>query len=542
MTIHERRQSELRFGVPNLAKFLPTGSSQIQLPSYLSDRNELLDRYPKELSLLLDSYFEDSYRIAKKHGVGRGLSITNAGRFAMHLLRRATGQMRRSKVDVAFNSSRTRQLAKHCSNACKRIRKSEKTEEIALASCSDFARSKGIDAPIPGGPTRTIEGCLERLSSLTWWQRAIKRAYARESEGALREAGLVSKSTGLYVSNDAVELRMSNKARQREFCRFIEAVNDLGESFTLDQLIDSSVSSPRIRRSEMMARIAGLEADCRRDGMVADLYTLTTPSRCHCNLASGFKNPKFDGSTPRDGQHWLCQNWARVRANLKRKGLHVCGIRVAEPHHDGTPHWHLLLYCAQEDRDRIRAIIRDYMLRDQGDEPGASNKRIAITEIDYRRGSGVSYVAKYVSKNIDGFGIDSDHEAPCGTKASDAAVRVETWASLWGIRQFQFFGAAPVGVWREIRRLREPTEDWLEPVRQLVDKGDWAGFTQIVRGTATAASVAVVSLWRKWVDRPGEYGDPIGFKAVGVRNATEHIQTRERTWTFRFAVPLEFCQ
>ena len=120
------------------------------------------------------------------------------------------------------------------------------------------------------------------------------------------------------------------------------------------------------------------------------------------------------------------------------------------------------------------------MLRDAGDEPGASSKRVLVMKIDYSRGTGASYLAKYISKNIDGYGIDRDFEAPADVKASDAAVRVETWASTWGIRQFQFFGAAPIGVWRELRRLREETEAWLEPVRKLVDKGDWAGFVDSV--------------------------------------------------------------
>ncbi|WP_461552938.1 replication endonuclease [Sulfuriferula sp.] len=57
-------------------------------------------------------------------------------------------------------------------------------------------------------------------------------------------------------------------------------------------------------------------------------------------------------------------------------------LDVAEPHHDATPHWHMLLFVAPEQRDRFREIIRHYALQDspdeEGDEPGMSERYIKI--------------------------------------------------------------------------------------------------------------------------------------------------------------------
>ena len=45
-----------------------------------------------------------------------------------------------------------------------------------------------------------------------------------------------------------------------------------------------------------------------------------------------------------------------------------------------------------------------------------------------------------------------------GVKVSESISRVAAWASIWGIRQFQFFASGSVTIWRELRRIKSRPE------------------------------------------------------------------------------------
>ncbi|EKK2105829.1 replication endonuclease, partial [Salmonella enterica] len=150
----------------------------------------------------------------------------------------------------------------------------------------------------------------------------------------------------------------------------------------------------------------------------------------------------------------LCRVWNRATAKLKREDLRPYGFRVAEPHHDGTPHWHALLFMPQEQVKATVAILRAYFIAEDRDELGRNTgARFKSKKMDPRKGSATAYIAKYISKNIDGHALAGELDDESGKPLNETAKYAMAWASLHRIRQFQPIGQPPISVYRELRKL-----------------------------------------------------------------------------------------
>lgn len=254
-------------------------------------------------------------------------------------------------------------------------------------------------------------------------------------------------------------------------------------------------------------------------------------------------NPSYDGTKPDQAHKYLCNTWSKTRSKWKRDSIEVFGLRITEPNHDGTPHWHLLLFCAPEQMASMIATINRYFLEDSADEPGAKKHRVKVEKIDPRKGSAIGYIAKYIAKNLDGHQLSEDL---FGTEIKETCERVDAWRATWRIRGFQFIGAQVVGVWRELRRLREATSGPIEDFRKCADEGDFKSFINLIGGPCVKAAARVIDLTKAWSDKPGKYGDPTGYQVTGVSVGNVTVLTRLHTWTIerraRKLHPLEFCQ
>ena len=228
--------------------------------------------------------------------------------------------------------------------------------------------------------------------------------------------------------------------------------------------------------------------------------------------------------------------WALVRADLNRKDIKLYGFRIAEPQHDGTPHWHMLVFLEQHQANEFKNVIEHYALREDGDEAGAKENRCDFKDIDYSRGSATGYIAKYVSKNVNGANLDSDID---GGNAIEAAQRVEAWASCWGIRQFQQLGAGAVTVWRELRRLKALCNETelFRGIFEAADKGKWAEFVKLMGGVFCKRNEqAIRPLYKEKLDtETGEikqsyFDGVVSISLRGIKVGEKEVITRVHEW------------
>lgn len=431
-------------------------------------------------------------------------------------------------------------------------------EAYAALCARDLLAERGMLEFYPSGPTMTRAGILKRLVCAKFWRRTLRKLHARTVEACAIGIGIVGRHAGLYASDEAVRRRIAQNARNARALESVTAANDMGQAYTLAELAASGTANKAIRRVELLTRIAGFELIAKGMGHEACMATMTCPSRFHkmTTRKDGrvVPNPRYDGSTPHDAQQWLTGQWAKCRAAAQRAGLGWYGFRIAEPQHDGTPHWHCLLFfpsaaaageggvSREEDGGAggalVRLVRRYFLDSDSPHEPGAQQHRVDFEPIDWAKGSAVGYVIKYVSKNIDGHGVGQDL---FGNDAIESSARVEAWASTWRIRQFQQIGGAPVGVWRELRRIHPDNvgEHAPEPLRVAVSavnaEGEpgmqaiaWKRYTMAQGGVGTPREAMPLRLMKRTAEGLTSYGEPkvkrtCGLSAVGRHFFRNHI-------------------
>lgn len=420
---------------------------------------------------------------------------------------------------------------------------------------SSFCDACGVRFPLnisdkdtPDSLSAKIISTANRLSCSRWWRRQLRKTTSRQVESVLRGLGAVSSGKAPYVSEYTYKRWLQSQNRNKQTIESMEAVGNVnGEEFILPlaDCIESSIANPVNRRNELMVRMRGYEEVATGMGFSGLFLTLTAPSKYHAISHGRGANNKFNGATPRETIEYLNGVWARIRAEWARAGVRCFGFRVAEPHHDGTPHYHFMLFLESPLVSKALEIFGRHALAEDGDEAGAKERRWDSKLIDPEKGTAAGYLAKYVAKNIDGANIDLDEESGCA--ASDGALRARAWASTWGVRQFQQIGSVSVTVYRELRRRCEafdlPDAD-IEQIREAADRGDWAAFVELMGGPLVKRKDQLLTPNYEDTTTENIYCEPVKrivglvLNAVGRAMARREIQTRDCVWQLRRREPL----
>ena len=401
-----------------------------------------------------------------------------------------------------------------------------------------------------------LESLCNRVGCDIWLRRQLRRQYFSEVETVARDLLLVHKTQDAYCSKHSVGVMRERKSdSEQALINTVCYIDDDPDTwFTLQELAAKSTSNPMIRRAEMFVRLRAFEEIAQDSDHVAMFFTLTTPSRFHVYKGDEI-NPAWVKAGRPDSMaahKQLMGVMDAFRKELNKNEVKLYGLRIVEPHHDGTPHIHCLFFMPKEHKSYVERTFRHFAMVDSPKEKGAKKYRFKSETIDWKKGSAVGYVAKYLSKNIDGANIDTDR----GTElsGSDASASVVSFNRIQGIRQFQFYGGPSVTVWREMRRFREEfkeddamilgnqlSEDehfTLETIRKAADVGDFKAFIMAMGGVlARRDEQGVRAAYTKKVNIEGlfkktRYGDEMGAAIHGIMFAGKVLPTRFKNWKF----------
>lgn len=329
-----------------------------------------------------------------------------------------------------------------------------------------------------------IQSQVSRALDPAFWVKRIRKLIRQHRE-ALHQQIAPTKIN--YASTDARNESRSQDLADKAFRSNFKAVSNDGVIVSLP----TAEKAAECARAELFTRMRGLTDIAKEKGMTGSLVTLTLPSRFHPTVTYNKhfrkKNPKYDGSTPADGQADLTGKWAKTRAALAHAEIDYEWIRTAEPHTDETPHWHLVVYHYEHDADEIEQIIKHYFLdEDQPDEPGAQKNRV-----DFKRARGgvegaMAYATKYATKHTTG--LDNSRQAE----------HIRAWRRTWNIRAYTF-SQDSVTVYRLARKrdmIIQTHDDTGEIMQLAARQGRYADFLKAQK--SVGAKVHYVKAFNKY--------------------------------------------
>ncbi|TRC64852.1 replication endonuclease [Mannheimia haemolytica] len=383
-----------------------------------------------------------------------------------------------------------------------------------------------------------------KMTCEKWWTRKLSKIAEQMKEHLAIACGMVNMLSP-YCSNARLKAFEAQRKANIDYLKsmIIANIAEPEEQLSLFETWLKSASNPKIKRLELLTRMNGFERYADKQGHEGWFITLTAPSKYHAMLSrTSSVNPKWNGASPAETQAYLVNTWAKIRAKLNREGVMAYGFRVAEPHADATPHWHLILFTRPEDMEKLRRVFLSYALEVDGTEAGAKKYRCKFKRIEKEKGTATGYLVKYVSKNIDGFGMDGEFSDEANIQAKENAARVGAWSSVWCIRQFQQLGNIPISLWRELRRLGsvEQEDETLEKLRVIADSGEWDVFTEELGGALVKRADLVARI--TYTERKSETGEALytmyqepSLKVSGIINIKNGVQinTRPKEWSIQ---------
>jgi len=290
-------------------------------------------------------------------------------------------------------------------------------------------------------------------------RRQLRRQAKRGVATLNMHLGMIGRNGQKYATAHEISLRNQQKDRWQKF----------GEATILTRgdatisMADVMKSGHKNKVAELITLTTGLAKYAKSQGLGWCFVTLTAPPNMHSNPKNG--NNSWDGTTPKEANEWIQLAAARAEARMRKEGIIISGFRVVEPHDDGCPHWHILVFTHKANFPGIEDAYRyqDEWMDDAG---------MKFVVGDDSRSAASSYMTKYILKSISAI-----------EKIGGEAGAIDAWYSTWGIRKFAFLGLPQKKLWRNLRAVKDcPSDPLVAGMWRAAHRGDACTFISLSGG------------------------------------------------------------
>jgi hypothetical protein len=198
------------------------------------------------------------------------------------------------------------------------------------------------------------------------------------------------------LSKNDLRLTELKLKKQKDFLNFSFIYDRINQTrIPLADIMISANHSPNRYYAEIQNRVNTLTTIAKQRDLKPLFMTITLPSEYHaCKTTKNgllIPNPKYDGTTPKEAVKALTRMFARLRQDRSLKdGLtkeNRIYFRVNEPHKDGTPHTHILMFVPVDRMQRVKKAFKRLF-------DGRGND----IQDDIRNST--SYIMKYINKTL----------------------------------------------------------------------------------------------------------------------------------------------
>jgi Bacteriophage replication gene A protein (GPA) len=273
-----------------------------------------------------------------------------------------------------------------------------------------------------------------------------------------------------------VELKLKRQDRFLNSNMIVDSSN--GNMIPLKTITYSAYHNPERYYAEIQNRVNTLVKYAKSKNLKPLFMTLTLPSIYHkAKVTKSGKlvhNHNYAGLTECEGKKELTRMLARLRHDRSLKelaGNERMFFRITEPHKDGTPHTHILLFVPEDKIDRVISAFKRLFCQDSQ----ANDIQNITADIQ----NAVGYVMKYINKTL-----------PLSKKKglTEKEECLHYWYSLHRIARFNSSNSlAPLGVYRKTHddlSLMALTKVYKDKELQILinDKGKMMQITDIITG------------------------------------------------------------